>query len=78
MKRVPSEKIKGKRVVKRYLGGLKGKKRIERAKEIVKRREEAKKGNASYKPFKTDKGVKTKPSKYTKLYKERYGNASKK
>jgi hypothetical protein len=79
-KRVPSEKVNGKRVIKRYLGGLKGTKRKARAKEIVKRREQARAGNPDYSPFKTDKKVKTSPSKYTIAYKKRYGgrNATKK
>lgn len=75
-RKVPSEKVSGKRVVKRYLGGLKGKKRTSRAKEVVKRREQARKGKPDYSPFKTDKGVKTKPSKYTLAYKKRYGGKS--
>jgi hypothetical protein len=72
--------VNGKRVIKRYLTGLKGAKRTERAKEIVKRREQARSGKPDYSPLKSDKGVKTKPSKYTKAYKKRYGgkNASKK
>lgn len=80
MKRVPSETRGGKRVIKRYLGNLKGSNRTERAKEVVARREEARAGNYSYRPFETDKGVETKPSKYTIAYQRRFGkkNASKK
>lgn len=79
MKRVPAETHDGKRVIKRYLGDLKGTARAERAREVVKRREQARKGNASYTPFATDKDVKTNPSKYTLAYKKRYGkNGSKK
>lgn len=79
-RRVPAEKTNGKRVIKRYLGGLKGTKRKSRAKEIVNRREQARKGNPDYSPFKSDTGIKTKPSKYTVAYKKRYGgkNATKK
>ena len=80
-RKVPAEKVQGKRVIKRYLSGLKGKKRTDRAKEIIKRREQAKSGNPDYSPLKSDAGKKTKPSKYTKAYKKRYGgksNASKK
>ena len=79
MKRVPAETHKGKRVIKRYLGSLKGSARTERAEEIAERREQARKGNASYATFLTDKNVETKPSKYTLAYKKRYGkNGSKK
>ncbi len=78
MKRVPSETIAGKRVIKRYLGSLKGKDKQERAKEVASRREEARKGNYDYSPFKTDKGVETKPSKYTLLYRKRFKNGTKK
>lgn len=74
MRRVPSERVSGKRVIKRYLGGLKGKKRTARAKEIIKRREKARKGDYDYSKFKTDKGVSTKPSKYTREYKKRYAS----
>ena len=79
MKRVPAETVDGKRVIKRYLGALKGEARKDRAKEVARRREEARAGNYSYRPFETDKGVKTKPSKYTLAYQKRYGkNGSKK
>ena len=80
-RKVPAEKVQGKRVIKRYLSGLKGEKRTKRAKEIIARREQARKGNPDYSPFKTDSKVKTKPSKHTKAYQKRYGgksNASKK
>lgn len=73
MKRVPAETHEGKRIIKRYLGNLKGSARAERAKEVAERREQARKGNASYAPFLTDKNVETKPSKYTLAYKKRYG-----
>ena len=80
MKKVPAETIEGKRVIKRYLGSLKGQARRERAKEVASRREQARSGNYSYQPFNTDKGVETKPSKYTLAYQKRYGkkNATKK
>jgi len=79
-RRVPAEKTNGKRVIKRYLGGLKGAKRKARAKEIVKRREQARAGKPDYSPLKSDAGAKTKPSKHTLAYKKRYGgrNAPKK
>jgi len=73
MKKVPAETVDGKRVIKRYLGPLKGQSRKERAKEVVARREQARSGNYSYQPFKTDEGVETKPSKYTLAYQKRYG-----
>lgn len=79
MKKVPAETVDGKRVIKRYLGALKGEARKERGREVARRREEARAGNYSYKPFETDKGVKTKPSKYTLAYQKRYGkNGAKK
>ena len=78
MRRVPAETINGKRVIKRYLGALKKGDRTERAKEIADRREQARKGNYSYKPFKTDEGVKTSPSKYTLEYRRRFKNGPKK
>lgn len=74
MKRVPAETVDGKRVIKRYLGGLKGEKRKDRAKEVASRREQARQGNYSYAPFETDKGVTTKPSKYTLAYRKRYAS----
>ena len=73
MKKVPSETIAGKRVIKRYLGSLKGPARTERAKEVAARREQARAGNYTYSEFQTDKGVETKPSKYTLAYQKRYG-----
>jgi len=45
MKKVPAETVDGKRVIKRYLGSLKGQSRKERAKEVVARREQARSGN---------------------------------
>jgi len=80
MKKIPAETHDGKRVVKKYLGSLKGTARTERAKEIVSRREQARAGNYVYTEFETDKGVKTKPSKHTLAYQKRYGkkNGSKK
>lgn len=74
MKRVPAETVDGKRVIKRYLGNLKGEKRKERAREVIARREQAQKGNYDYSPFKTSKGITTKPSKYTLAYRKRYGS----
>ena len=74
MKRVPAETHGGKRVIKRYLGNLKGSERTARALEVAERREKARQGDYDYSPFKTDKGVKTKPSKYTMAYRKRFGS----
>lgn len=77
-RKVPGKKIDGTRVIKRYVSGAKNKKK--RAKEVASNKKAAKAGNPRYSKnsWSTDKGVKTKPSKYTKAYKERYGSGSKK
>lgn len=55
---------------KKYLGSLKGAAREARAKEILHRRE-----HRSNKPFKTDKGQATKPSKHSAAFAKKYGRA---
>jgi hypothetical protein len=65
-----------KNVPGRYLKGLKGKERTERSKEIARRSKEPSSDPHSYRPFKTDKGQKTKTSSWAIKYKKRYGEQS--
>lgn len=71
--------IKGSREVSwvpdRYLEGLSETKQVQRIKEIYARKEEDPKKGSSYRPFKTDKGVKTKKSKYTAAFEKKYPKA---
>lgn len=67
------------KVPAKYLGSLRGSKRTSRRAEIEKRASEAAKLGprrppASFRPFKTDAGVKTKRSSYTKRFHARYGD----
>lgn len=58
--------LKTKRFPKRYFGSLNKTKRIKRIKELIKRGKMNWKDPKAYKAFETDKGVKTKTSKYVK------------
>jgi hypothetical protein len=66
--------LKTKRLPKRYFGSLNKTKRIQRIKELTHRGKMNWKDPKAYKPFETDKGGKTKSSKYTlkmrKLFEE--------
>lgn len=62
-----------KAIPKKYHAGMKGKELAERKKEISSRAQESHKDPKSYRPFKTDKGHKTKKSSYTKAFKKKYG-----
>jgi hypothetical protein len=64
-RKVPREHVsKTKRRPRRYFSGLSKTKRIQRVKEIETREVKHWKTPSAYKPFSTDKGVKTKTSKY--------------
>jgi hypothetical protein len=54
----------------KYLGDLEGEERRERAEEIMHRKE-----HRSNKPFETDEGKKTKPSKHSEKFEDKYGRA---
>jgi hypothetical protein len=63
LKLAKEDKDKG--LPKKYLSGLKGKERSQRANEIDKRKEETN-PSKRFKPFKSDEGSSTKPSKYSR------------
>lgn len=77
-RKVPGKKVNGTRVINRYISGAKNK--AKRAKQVANNKKAAKKGNPRYdkSSWSTDKNVKTKPSKYTRAYKRKFGNGSKK
>ena len=58
-------KDKDKGLPKKYLSGMKGKERAQRATEIDKRKKETD-PDKKFKPFKSDQGASTKPSKYSR------------
>ena len=60
---------------KKYYQGLTRKKKQERLKEIKKFGSLSWKNSRAYKGFRTDRGVKGKPSSYTQTWKSRYPNA---
>lgn len=60
----------------RYFTGLSSKKKTQRKKEIKKYGSMSWKTAKAYVGFKTDKGVKTKKSKYTASWKQKFPNAS--
>jgi hypothetical protein len=60
----------------RYFSGLSSRKRTQRKKEISSRSKLSWKNPRAYRPFSTDKGVKTKKSKYTLEWKKRFPNAT--
>lgn len=70
---------KNARVPAKYLGGLRGSKRASRRRELVSRRREAERHGSSrrprsvYREFKTDRGIKTRPSSYTERFHKKYG-----
>jgi len=57
----------------RYTTGVKGAAKKRRLKEFEKRAEMDWEDPAAYKPFPSDKGKKTRPSKYTRAYHEEFG-----
>lgn len=59
----------------KYFAGLSTRKVKRRAKEIRRRKSMSHKNPAAYRPFKTDKGVKTKTSKYTARFTRRFPKA---
>lgn len=70
---------RNRKVPAKYLGSLKGRKRRSRRAEIESRSAEAasygpRRPPESFRPFKTDAGVKTKRSSYTRQFHERYGD----
>jgi hypothetical protein len=56
----------------KYFRGLTGTKKAQRKKEISSRSKLSWKTQKAYRPFKTDKGVKTKKSKYTLEWKKKF------
>jgi hypothetical protein len=59
----------------KYFAGLSRRKRTRRSKEIRKRKSMSHKNSRAYRPFSTDKGVKTKKSGYTKKWYARFPKA---
>lgn len=57
---------------KRYFSGLSDSKKTQRKKEIFSRSKLSWKSSSAYKPFKTDKGVKTRTSGYTQTLKRKF------
>lgn len=60
----------------KYLKGLSEKEKIQRIKEIYKRKDEDPDDPKSYRPAKTDKDKDVKTSKYTEAFREMYPNAT--
>jgi hypothetical protein len=60
---------------KRYFSGLSKTKRALRSKELTARSKLSWKAEKAYRPFKTDKGVKTRKSKYTLEWKKKFPKA---
>lgn len=60
---------------KRYFSGLSKTKRSLRKKELTSRSKLSWKSAKAYRPFKTDKGTKTRKSKYTLEWKKKFPNA---
>jgi len=73
------KKRTSRKVPTKYLGSLRGSKRTSRRAEIEARAAEAaqygpRRPPRSFRPFKTDEGVRTKPSSYTQRFHARYGD----
>lgn len=62
-------------VPEKYLKGLSSKTRKKRVEEIRKRTQKHWKDPRAYRPFQTDKGVKTRKSSYTSRFHKKYPNA---
>lgn len=70
--------LKRNKVPAKYLGSLKGKEREARRREISRRAKEARRTSrkSKYRPFKTGKRQKTRPSSYTKKFHDRFGGGA--
>ncbi|NBR14458.1 MAG: hypothetical protein EBU01_07730 [Crocinitomicaceae bacterium] len=62
-------------IPEKYLKGLSSKTRKKRVKEIRKRSQKHWRDPSAYRPFQTDKGVKTRKSSYTSRFHKKYPNA---